>query len=97
MSDLEAIDWANLEDAYGCGAYLLVHLEDLPATVTAWGSSSASTTVVPAERLDGDEQRLVTLAQAHGTSPVAEQLRCAFGTLTCPECRVDQPVVDRST
>jgi hypothetical protein len=42
----------------GCGAYLLVHLEDLPATVTAWESSSASTTVVPAERLADDEQRL---------------------------------------
>ena len=35
----------------GCGAYLLVHLEDLPAKVTASGSASASTTGRPRRRV----------------------------------------------
>ena len=79
-------------DCIGCGENLLVHIEELPATVTCWDASRAPTTVVPATDLDLIEERLISLAGANSRSLVAVKLRHMFGSATCPECGAEFPI-----
>lgn len=79
-------------DCVDCGENLLVHVEELPATVTCWDASRQATTVEPAEDLVSIEQRLISLAAANNRALVAVNLRQLFGTAICPECRAEFPI-----
>lgn len=79
-------------DCVNCDENLLVHIEELPATVTCWDASRKATTVEPAEDLVPIEQRLISLALANNRALVAAKLHQVFGTAICPECRAEFPI-----
>jgi len=84
-------------ECHRCSAHLLIELDELPATVTVWTEQHAPTIVRPKHALDPYERRLVALAEGSGRPRVVERLPYVFGTLVCPECTVEQPVVDPSS
>lgn len=79
-------------DCVSCGEDLLVHIEELPATVTCGDASRSSTAVEPAGVLGRAEERLVSLAMANSRPVVAARLRHLFGSVTCPECGAMFPI-----
>lgn len=79
-------------DCVSCGENLLVHIEELPATVACWDASRPATTVEPAEDLGPTEERLISLALASDRPGVAAKLRHLFGSVACPECRFAFPI-----
>jgi hypothetical protein len=80
-------------DCISCGENLLVHIEELPATVTCWDASRRATTVEPTDDLGPTEERLVSLAMANDRSVVAAKFRYLFGSVTCPECGSELPIL----
>lgn len=79
-------------DCVGCGENLLVHIEELPATVTCWDASREHTTVKPAEQVGSIEARLISLTVANNRPGVAAKLPYMFGSAICPECGIEFPI-----
>ncbi|WP_139177507.1 hypothetical protein [Ruania alba] len=73
----------------GCAAALVLHIDDLPATVTRQDVSEGSTPVKPTANVAGTEARLLDLATQNDRQRVADQFRYLFGNATCPVCSVD--------
>lgn len=79
-------------DCIDCGENLLVHIEELPATVTCWDASREHTTVKPAEQVGSIEARLISLAVANNRPGVAAKLPYMFGRAICPKCGIEFPI-----
>lgn len=76
-------------DCDSCAENLLVHFEDLPATVTSWDGAQGPTTIKPAAALGPTEDRLIALAVTSNRPLVAAKLHHMFGRAICPACGVE--------
>lgn len=74
-------------DCAACGTSLLLHLEEIPASVSTWEPSDTRTPATPAQPQPGTvEARLLGIAEAHARHAVIAKLPYLFGTATCPTC-----------
>lgn len=82
-------------DCPSCGENLLLHIDELPATVSRWDASQRTLAVSTGMAANGSiEARLLALAAANDRPLVEAKLQYIFGRATCPACAAEFLVAD---
>lgn len=82
-------------DCVRCTEHLLLHIEDLPASLATWKATLEPTLVRLVEAAPGStEERLIAFATRNDRSLVADKLRHMFGAVTCPACGAEFRIAD---